>query len=225
MGLSAIKVSKKHMTEDKTKMCKISLKRALGVTLTMMLVAALCAAGMSFYGYCDRAKRKHAAQQQQIIELQNQVTHLAECLSQKVRVLNCPKSIASKPIFVSYAQVFEDLILHDVLGDVKNGFYIDVGANSPTVDSVTKFFYEEGYHGINIEPLLREYEELVRERDRDINLCVCAGESEEELELYERGGLSTLDLNIAKTWSSIPKPRKVSIVPLAKICEQYCKAG
>jgi FkbM family methyltransferase len=164
-------------------------------------------------------------QQQQIVELQNRITHLSECLSRRVEVLNCPKSISRKPAFVSYAQVFEDIILYDVLGDVANGFYIDVGANSPSTDSVTKFFYEEGYHGINLEPLLKEYGELVTDRDRDINLCVAAGEKDGELELYERGGLSTLDVNIAKTWGSVPVPRRIKIVPLAKICEQYCKAG
>ncbi|MDR0715198.1 MAG: FkbM family methyltransferase [Puniceicoccales bacterium] len=124
--------------------------------------------------------------------------------------------------FVSYAQVLEDLILYDVLGDVKNGFYIDVGANHPIHDSVTKFFYENGYRGINIEPLLKEYGELVIDRDRDVNLCVCAGENHGELGLYEKGKLSTLDPNIAKTWKYISSPRKVKIVPLGDICKEYC---
>ncbi|MDR1890625.1 MAG: FkbM family methyltransferase [Puniceicoccales bacterium] len=147
-----------------------------------------------------------------------------EC-NKKVSVLNCPKSIARKPVFVSYAQVFEDIILYDVLGDINDGFYIDVGANHPVVDSVTKFFYEQGYHGINIEPLLPEYGMLRQDRPRDINLCVCAGAENGELELYERGGLSTLDINIAKTWDKVPQPRKVKIVPLSKICEEYCPKG
>ena len=49
----------------------------------------------------------------------------------------------------SYAQDKEDLILADILKDVKEGFYVDVGANSPTVYSVTKAFYEQGWNGIN----------------------------------------------------------------------------
>jgi FkbM family methyltransferase len=149
----------------------------------------------------------------------NEVTELRKKItkySDKVKILS--KKIA----FVSYAQVLEDLILYDALGDVKNGFYIDVGANHPIHDSVTKFFYENGYRGINIEPLLKEYGELVIDRDRDVNLCVCAGENYGELELYERGGLSTLDPNIAKTWEYIPSPRKVKVVPLGDICREYC---
>ena len=56
--------------------------------------------------------------------------------------------------FVSYAQNFEDVILWRALHDVTPGFYIDIGANSPTIDSVTKAFYERGWRGINVEPPL-----------------------------------------------------------------------
>ncbi|MDR1457820.1 MAG: FkbM family methyltransferase [Puniceicoccales bacterium] len=140
-------------------------------------------------------------------------------------IINCPRSIARKPILVSYAQVFEDIILYDVLGDVEDGFYIDVGANHPIEDSVTKFFYEEGYRGINIEPLLHEYDMLKQDRPRDINLCVCAGAENGELALYERGGLSTLDVNIANKWDIVPSPRKVKIIPLSWICKEYCPKG
>jgi hypothetical protein len=44
--------------------------------------------------------------------------------------------------FVSYAQNFEDVMLWRALRDIKGGFYIDVGANSPGMDSVTKAFYD-----------------------------------------------------------------------------------
>lgn len=45
----------------------------------------------------------------------------------------------------SYAQDREDLIIAEILKGVKEGFYVDVGANSPTVYSVTKAFYEMGW--------------------------------------------------------------------------------
>ena len=64
-------------------------------------------------------------------------------------------------------------MLWRALKHVKNGFYIDVGANDPTHDSVTRVFYENGWCGINIEPLLHHHADLVRNRSRDINLrCV-----------------------------------------------------
>lgn len=131
---------------------------------------------------------------------------------------------SGKEVFVSYSQVFEDIILYHVLKDIKNGFYIDVGANHPTFDSVTKAFYKLGWHGINIEPLQDMYASLVQERDRDINLPFCAGEGEGEIELYERGGLSTVDPKITNKWDSVPKPRTVPITTLSNICKKYCPA-
>jgi hypothetical protein len=50
----------------------------------------------------------------------------------------------------SRAQAREDVILDHALRGVKHGFYIDVGAQDPVVDSVTKAFYEGGWRGINI---------------------------------------------------------------------------
>ncbi len=62
----------------------------------------------------------------------------------------------------------------------RKGFYIDAGANDPSIHSVTKVFYERGWHGINIEPLSEHIADLQRERPRDINLRCAAGSSEGE---------------------------------------------
>ena len=40
--------------------------------------------------------------------------------------------------FVSYAQNYEDVMLARALRGVEQGFYIDVGAQDPVDDSVTK---------------------------------------------------------------------------------------
>jgi FkbM family methyltransferase len=61
------------------------------------------------------------------------------------------------------------------LGHIKNGFYIDVGAGHPSQFSVTKAFYDLGWHGINIEPGATDYALLCKERPLDINLNFCAG--------------------------------------------------
>ena len=61
---------------------------------------------------------------------------------------------------ISYAQNQEDVLLRREFPDCTNGFYIDVGANDPVWDSVTKHFYDRGWHGINIEPGLEPYEPL-----------------------------------------------------------------
>ena len=51
---------------------------------------------------------------------------------------------------VSYAQEYEDIILFRYLHTVAKGFYIDVGCNDPEEISVTRFFYDRGWNGINI---------------------------------------------------------------------------
>ena len=43
---------------------------------------------------------------------------------------------------ISYAQNFEDVILWRALKHVEAGRYIDIGANDPEKDSVTKVFYD-----------------------------------------------------------------------------------
>ena len=101
--------------------------------------------------------------------------------------------------FISYAQNYEDVMLWRALQDVPQGFYIDVGAQDPDVDSVTRVFYERGWSGINIEPVARYHELLCRARPRDINLRVAVGAEETEREFFEipDTGLSTLDPQIA----------------------------
>lgn len=89
--------------------------------------------------------------------------------------------------FISYAQNFEDIRLWRALKHFENGFYIDVGANQPTVDSVTKAFYERGWTGINIEPVQIYHDALCQERPKDINLQCVAGDNAEALTFYEIG--------------------------------------
>ena len=88
-------------------------------------------------------------------------------------------------MIISYAQNFEDVMLWRALKQVEAGFYIDVGANDPSVDSVTRLFYEKGWHGINIEPLNSHVAALQRDRPRDINLCTAVGTSVGEVDIWE----------------------------------------
>jgi FkbM family methyltransferase len=87
--------------------------------------------------------------------------------------------------FVSYAQNFEDVLLWRALGHIKNGFYIDVGANDPEQHSVTKAFYDRGWYGINVEPLQQYQAAFAQQRPRDINLAVAAGAEEGQITLYD----------------------------------------
>ena len=102
--------------------------------------------------------------------------------------------------FVSYAQNYEDVILRRALGDVEKGFYIDVGAYHPFVDSVSKAFYDAGWHGINIEPVSEWYKKLQQDRPNDINLQIAVGARKGNLDFFEvvGTGLSTHDKLIAE---------------------------
>ena len=86
------------------------------------------------------------------------------------------------------------MLLWRALRDIGQGFYIDVGAWHPDIDSVTRAFYDRGWRGINIEPVEDFYRRLVAARRRDVNLRLAAGAAEGEAELIvvEGTGLSTL---------------------------------
>ena len=102
--------------------------------------------------------------------------------------------------FISYAQNFEDVMLWRALQHVPQGFYIDVGANDPEADSVTKAFYDRSWQGINIEPVSQWFVRLEQERPRDVNLQVAVGAEAGEMVFYEvpSTGLSTARGEIAR---------------------------
>jgi FkbM family methyltransferase len=128
--------------------------------------------------------------------------------------------------FVSYAQNFEDVMLWRALKNVEHGFYIDIGANDPTIDSVTKAFYERGWKGINIEPVESHYKNLQVERLRDINLCCAAGETSGEIEVFECdiSGWATAEKYFADKLAREGHEGVLHRVPLrtiSDICQEY----
>lgn len=130
--------------------------------------------------------------------------------------------------FISYAQNYEDVMLWRALKNIKNGFYVDVGANDPTELSITRAFYDRGWSGINIEPVYSCYERLKVERTRDINLNIAVGNKSGEIVLYEvqPSALSTLDEQIARKYEANGVPsRKIMtpILPLNDVLEKYAQ--
>jgi FkbM family methyltransferase len=112
----------------------------------------------------------------------------------------------------------EDEILDRLCGYRSTGFYIDVGANSPTIDSVTLHFYNKGWRGINIEPLQEHINDYLVLRPEDINLCMACGEGEGVIDIYVEDfltkGLSTAKQEYAsENWA----PRKVPVTTLTKV--------
>lgn len=100
---------------------------------------------------------------------------------------------------LSHAQNFEDIILWRALGNIENGFYIDIGAQHPEIDSVSKVFYDKGWSGINVEPT-KECAELLKEnRPRDITIQAAINSNKNPIILYEikKSGLSTTNKEVA----------------------------
>ena len=124
--------------------------------------------------------------------------------------------------FVSYAQAREDVILVRSLREVlpEEGFYIDVGGFHPNVDSVTKAFYDVGWHGINVEPSPDLMGAFYRERPRDINLEVALSSQPGQITFFNNGNgqLGTLEERYADPNGG---RRSVQALTLTGICETY----
>lgn len=104
--------------------------------------------------------------------------------------------------FISYAQNGEDIMLWRALSDVERGFYVDIGAQDPISHSVTKFFYERGWRGVNVEPVAHWFSRLEEDRPGDANLQVLVGSEEAEHAFFEvaETGLSTTSAELADTY-------------------------
>lgn len=130
------------------------------------------------------------------------------------------------PNIISYSQNQEDVVLWRVFKNLKNGYYIDIGACDPEKDSDTKMLYDNGWKGINIEPEKVYFEKLVKHRPKDINL---------NLAIDEFGGDKLFYTSKTRGWSTLNKLRaehvdfnsskiiKVKCVPLNDLIEEYCK--
>jgi FkbM family methyltransferase len=114
----------------------------------------------------------------------------------------------------SYAQNFEDVLLWRALKEVETGFYIDVGAQDPVIDSVSLAFYERGWRGLHVEPT-DHYAGLLRAARPDEEIIQAAISTTPGLiDFYEieSSGLSTADTALAERHERDGFPvRKVSV--------------
>lgn len=131
--------------------------------------------------------------------------------------------------WVSFAQAGEDVLLRRALGHIADGFWVDVGAGDPEVDSVTAHLSSLGWRGINIEPDREACARLAAARPRDITLCCAAGAAPGRAVLHRIAGtgLSTLAPDIAARHAEAgfaPEPVEVEVRTLAEICDAHAPA-
>ena len=127
--------------------------------------------------------------------------------------------------FVSYAQNFEDVVLWRALSDVQNGCYIDIGANDPVLDSVSRSFYEAGWRGVHVEPVRFYADRLRADRPEEIIIEAAVSSSKSEISLYDfpGTGLSTVKQEVAERHISEHREHARITVPtisLKKVMER-----
>lgn len=132
---------------------------------------------------------------------------------------------------ISYAQNREDVLLDRLFPGPSPGFYVDVGANDPVRNSVTKHFYDRGWCGLNVEPHPGCFDRLARERPRDVNLHLGLSEREGELTFWEaldESGWSTFSpaqaANLRDAGMRL-RERPVRVATLASICARHVGPG
>lgn len=121
---------------------------------------------------------------------------------------------------VNFAQHRQDIILAHALRDIdmREIFWIDVGANDPVNISVTLLFSMMGGRGINIEPQEMYKERYKKLRDHDINLFVGIGEAEGDLVIRGTGDTATMMDNGGIISG---KSYRVPVVTLTSVFEKY----
>ena len=101
----------------------------------------------------------------------------------------------------SYAQNFEDVMLWRALGHVPNGFYIDVGAQHPVVDSISRAFYEHGWRGLHVEATPAYANLLRQDRPDETVIQAAVDDKHGTITFFEiqETGISTGDADIAES--------------------------
>jgi len=130
---------------------------------------------------------------------------------------------------VSFSQFGEDLFADRSFALPRTGFYVDVGAAYPVVNSNTYRFYLKGWCGITIEPNpeLAAKHRKVRPRDVAVQVGVSEDEGEAAYHQFTPADYNTFDLEAAAVAESKgAKPKQIVTVrtePLANILARHLK--
>ncbi|MEH6719930.1 MAG: FkbM family methyltransferase [Aurantimonas endophytica] len=129
-------------------------------------------------------------------------------------------------MLISHAQNFEDVILWRALKHVENGFYVDIGAQDPQIDSVSLLFYERGWRGVHVEPTAEYSEKLLAARpdEKVIQAAISSQAGPITFFEIEGTGLSTgapeiAERHRAKGWSEVET--KVPTLRLGELLDRY----
>jgi hypothetical protein len=102
--------------------------------------------------------------------------------------------------YSSHSMFGEDMVVRALAANIKNGFYVDIGAFHPVFLSNTYHFYRSGWSGINIDasPKRMDLFKVLRPRDLNLELCLSAQDGEEvTFFIFEESAYNTTDVNWA----------------------------
>jgi FkbM family methyltransferase len=118
-----------------------------------------------------------------------------------------------------YGQYGEDVLLR-LFFDFEEGykgFYVDIGAYHPVEFSNTKYFYDHGWCGINIDANPVSIKEFNKIRERDINIESGVSDEQSELEYYYFGETSMLNSFSKEQAKAFEKKFNTTIKEIKKI--------
>jgi FkbM family methyltransferase len=128
-----------------------------------------------------------------------------------------------------WSQEGEDILLKRIFANKKKGFYIDVGAHhSSRFSNTYKLYKESNWTGINIDPSIKSYINLQKNRKRDININCGISDREESLKFYsfKENALNTFSLkkkNELKKNFKFKIEKKISCKRLDFLLDCYIK--
>jgi FkbM family methyltransferase len=134
----------------------------------------------------------------------------------------------------SWSQEGEDLVLLRLLdrGNLRDGFYIDVGAHHPRRFSNTYAFYRKGWRGINIDAMPGSMKLFNRQRPRDINLEIPVAVEQTQLTYFQfnEPALNTFSKELATSRDGFRSYRvintqNIQAYPLKTILNQHIDPG
>ncbi len=130
--------------------------------------------------------------------------------------------------FGSYGASGEDIFINKFFNNLKNGFFVDVGALHPVNGSLTYLLNLRGWKGINIDMIRENLTLFDIFRNKDINLDTAISSSTGLINayLFEKGsGINTNSPKLAKFWKTKLKKnyevRKVKANTLNNILQKY----
>ncbi len=130
----------------------------------------------------------------------------------------------------TYAQNGEDRLIWFIfraLG-ISKPSYLDIGAHDPLYASNTALLYENGSHGINIEPNPLLFKRFLKKRKRDVNLDIGVADTSGIMDFYVMSGpaLSTFSKEEAERMTreygfTITQTLPVEVKTVAEVIRTY----